>query len=68
MSDEVVPTSRQKEVLLLLIEGFSDSEIAAELCISVRTVRYHIAELRLLLGARNRTHLVSRAYVLEVFS
>ncbi|MFS8104308.1 helix-turn-helix transcriptional regulator [Lentzea alba] len=65
---EFVPTLRQKEVLSLLVEGFSDGEIAAALWISARTVRHHIAELRILLGARNRTHLVSRAYVLGVLA
>jgi len=39
-------TPREKEVLALLKKGFADKEIAAELGISPRLAKYHVAELR----------------------
>ncbi|MCG6949439.1 MAG: LuxR C-terminal-related transcriptional regulator [Acidobacteria bacterium] len=54
-------TRRQLEVLLLLAEGKRSSEIAAELNISVHTVRTHIQGILRTLGAANRLEAVSRA-------
>jgi DNA-binding NarL/FixJ family response regulator len=34
-------TSREAEVLQLIAEGFSNKQIAAELCISIKTVEKH---------------------------
>lgn len=38
-------THREQEVAALLAEGESNKEIASELRISVRTVRFHISNL-----------------------
>jgi len=38
-------TPRQREVLQLISEGHSTSEIAGKLCISVKTVESHRADL-----------------------
>ena len=54
-------TRRQLEVLLLLAEGKRSGEIAAELNISVHTVRTHIQGILRTLGAANRLEAVSRA-------
>ncbi|MGX6605629.1 response regulator transcription factor [Micromonosporaceae bacterium Da 78-11] len=55
---------RQAEVLRLLAEGGTDREIAEQLGVSTATVVSHVLALRWTLCARNRTHLVARAYQL----
>jgi two-component system response regulator NreC len=54
-------TPREVEVLKLLVQGYINREIAKELCISVRTVEGHRANLMAKLGLRNRAELVSFA-------
>jgi two-component system, NarL family, response regulator NreC len=54
-------TNRQLEVLRLIGEGKRMKEIAAELCISVRTVEDHKSQLKQLLGAGTTTELVKLA-------
>lgn len=51
---------RQGEVLELLHKGFSNSEIAEALGISVATVKLHVHAILKATGARNRTSLVVR--------
>ena len=48
-------TPREREVLRLLVEGWSDKEIAAALGIGRRTVSNHVATIRDKLGAPSRT-------------
>jgi DNA-binding NarL/FixJ family response regulator len=43
-------TARQREILSLIARGRSNSEIAAELNITIRTVRFHRAEISRKLG------------------
>lgn len=56
-------TRRELEVLELMVKGYTNPEIAAELVISIETVKSHITNLRLKLHARSRTH----AAVLGIF-
>ncbi len=49
---------RQLECLSLLHHGFTDKEIAQSLSIKIETVRSHLENARLKVGARSRTHLV----------
>jgi two-component system response regulator NreC len=60
-------TPREVEVLKLLIQGYINREIAEELCISVRTVEGHRANLMAKLGLRNRAQLVSFAEECSLF-
>jgi DNA-binding CsgD family transcriptional regulator len=53
-------SQRQLQVMELLAEGYSNREIAAALCLSVETVKSHVANIRLRLGAANRTEAVTR--------
>jgi len=49
---------RQLQVLGLIAQGLTDMEIGFKLHISYQTVKYHGAEMRYRLGAKNRVHAV----------
>ncbi len=55
------PTEREMEIIQLLKEGHTDSEIAGALTISERTVRYHIANLFTRLDVNSRIEIVVQA-------
>lgn len=52
-------TSREREVLHLISDGFSNKQIAAQLGIKNRTVEFHISNILSKLGASTRTQAVS---------
>lgn len=52
---------RQLQVLALVAAGRSQEQIARELCLSVRTVEWHVRRSRLLLGATSEAHAVTLA-------
>ena len=54
-------TTRELDVLNLLVEGLSNKAIAARLGISDQTVKFHVAAICGKLGAANRTEAVRRA-------
>jgi two-component system response regulator NreC len=54
-------TSREREVLQLIAEGYSNQRIGQELFISVKTVEAHKAHIMSKLHARNRTDLIRYA-------
>lgn len=54
-------TPREHEVLVLLAQGKQNKEIAAELTIAERTVKFHISSIFGKLGAGNRTEAVTIA-------
>jgi DNA-binding NarL/FixJ family response regulator len=55
-------TEREREVLTLVGQGLSNTEIAERLTISVATAKTHVARLFTKLDARDRVHLVIMAY------
>lgn len=57
-------TSRERQVLELLSEGYTMRQIATRLSISPRTVETHVANLYRKLGVRTRVQAVSRAATL----
>lgn len=54
-------TPREAEVLALVTEGRSNKQIAAELCLGLRTVESHVSNVLAKLGASSRTEAVARA-------
>lgn len=52
-------TPREREVLEALARGLGNKQIAAELGVSERTVKFHVSSLFVKLGAGNRTEVVT---------
>ncbi|WP_433063118.1 ATP-binding protein [Dactylosporangium sp. CS-033363] len=59
-------SNRQLEVLRLLVEGLTDAEIAARLCLSPKTVGHHVSALLQKLGAGTRHQAAAAARGLGV--
>ena len=54
-------STREKQVLALVVEGLSNEEIAGQLVISHATVRHHVSACISKLGAKNRTQAATLA-------
>ncbi|MEY9876409.1 DNA-binding NarL/FixJ family response regulator [Streptacidiphilus sp. MAP12-33] len=61
-SARLAVTDREQEVLTLIGRGFSNTEIAEALVLSVTTVKTYVTRLLAKLGARDRVQLVILAY------
>lgn len=54
-------TEREREVLVLMVEGLSNPDIALRLVVSRATVKFHISSILSKLGASSRTEAVALA-------
>jgi len=59
-------TRREKQCVVLMGHGLSDKEIATHMQLSYATIRYHINNISTKLGARNRTHIISKTFLLGI--
>jgi LuxR family maltose regulon positive regulatory protein len=57
---------REKEVLALIADGFSNQEIADRLFISLHTVKTHARKINAKLGAKSRTQAIVKARELTI--
>lgn len=60
-SKREVLTGRQQQIMQLLLQGLSNKEMAQQLRISERTVKYHLGVVFDRLGASNRTEALATA-------
>jgi len=54
-------TDREKEILSLMVEGYSNSKIAERLVINLSTVKFHVSNILAKLGVESRTKAVAMA-------
>jgi DNA-binding CsgD family transcriptional regulator len=59
-------TSREREILHLVAQGYSAKETAYEVGIAPRTVERHIENVRHKLRARNKSHMIAKAVSLRL--
>ncbi len=53
-------SARETDVVLLLLEGLSNAEVADRLCISLHTVKSHVKRIFHKTGLQSRSQLISR--------
>lgn len=53
---------REVDVVRALSRGRTNAEIAAELCVSLSTVKTHVSNIQLKLSARNRVEIAAWAW------
>lgn len=54
-------TDRELQVLHMIVNGKSNAEIAAEMIISLSTVKYHVSNILSKLGVKNRSEAIAYA-------
>lgn len=54
MANLSILTSRELEILQLILVGYTNKAIAAEICISEKTVEFHLDNIYTKIGARTR--------------
>ena len=56
LNSNAILSDRERQILHLIADGYTDAEISRQLCISVNTVQNHVKNILRKLEARNRTH------------
>ena len=60
-------TSREKEILKLMVEGLSNPAMADRLVVSRSTIKFHVSNILMKLGAQSRTEAVAMALQQRLF-
>lgn len=68
LSNPALLTVRQKEILMMLREGFQNKEIAEKLFISLKTVDAHVSAILSKLEVTNRSKAVAEAQRLKIIN
>lgn len=63
-----VMTPREQEILQYIVEGRSNKEIAAQLFVTVATIKWYITQIYQKLGVRSRVQAIVRARELDLIS
>jgi DNA-binding NarL/FixJ family response regulator len=58
LAEEACLSPRQKQISGLILHGFGDKQIAAQLAVTVPTIRTHMSRLFLKLGVQDRNDLL----------
>lgn len=66
ISESSALSAREREVLGLIAEGYSNQEIADQLFISLHTVKTHARKINAKLGAKSRTQAIVKARELAI--
>ncbi len=61
-------TEREREILKMIFEGKCSNEVADTLCVSKRTIDFHLARAYTKLGVSNRFQAFRRAVELGIIS
>lgn len=59
-------TQRENEVLQLLVKGYSNSEIAEQLFLSLSTIKTHVSNILVKMDVRSRTKAIEKAKRLQI--
>jgi len=59
-------TSRELEIMRLICEGYSNTEIASKLVVTINTIKKHTSNIYGKLGVRSRTQAIARARELNL--
>lgn len=65
---DIALSTREAEVLALLVDGLSNPEIAARLCLSKATVKFHCGRIYLKLGVSSRAQAIVKAYAHQLIA
>lgn len=55
-------TDREREIISLIVKGYSNREISDELCITLSTVKFHVKNILKKFGVSSRSELLIRLY------
>jgi DNA-binding CsgD family transcriptional regulator len=55
-------TNQERQVVLALLSGHSNRELADQLFVSVKTIETHLTHIYRKLGCRSRVHLITSYY------
>ena len=66
--DKIVLTRREKEVLNLIADGYTNPEIAEKLFVSTSTVDSHRKNMLLKLGVKNTAALIKKSIAMDIIS